>query len=66
MLSEAKKAANARWDAQNMAYQTVKVNKDLLTAFKSACAERGEKVNTVLREAMEKYVSGTGNIEERR
>ena len=66
MLSEAKKAANARWDAQNMAYQTVKVNKDLLTAFKSACAERGDKVNTILREAMEKYVGESDDIGERR
>ena len=49
-----------------MAYQTVKVNKDLLTAFKSACAERGDKVNTVLREAMEKYVGESDDIGERR
>lgn len=39
-----------------MAYQTVKVNKNLLKEFKEACARRGDRVNTVLREAMEDYI----------
>lgn len=56
MVSEAKKASNAKWDAQNMAYQTVKVNKTLLKEFRETCASRGDKVNTVLREAMEDYI----------
>ena len=56
MVSEAKKASNARWDADNMAYQTVKVRRELLEEFKATCAERGDKVNAVLREAMEKYI----------
>lgn len=55
--SEAKKASNAKWDAKNMAYQTVKVPKTLLADFKAACASRGNRVNTVLREAMENYVT---------
>lgn len=66
-ISEAKKASNARWDAKNMAYQTVKVSKPLLDDFKAACASRGDRVNTVLREAMERYVSETpGHYEEER
>ena len=46
-----------RWDAENMAYQTVKVRKTLLDSFKAACAANGDKVNTVLRDAMENYVA---------
>lgn len=56
MVSEAKKASNAKWDSENMAYQTIKVNKTLLQDFKSTCALKGDKVNTVLRKAMEAYV----------
>ena len=40
-----------------MAYQTVKVRRELLEQFKAACAERGDRVNTVLREAMENYIT---------
>lgn len=60
-VSEAKKASNARWDADNMAYQTVKVRRQLLEEFRAACAARGDKVNTVLREAMEQYIAGGGD-----
>lgn len=51
-----KRASNDKWDAANMAYQTVKVRRELLDRFRQCCADRGEKVNTVLREAMERYV----------
>ena len=61
--SEAKKASNAKWDAKNMAYQTVKVPKTLLAEFKAACASRGDRVNTILREAMENYVADTAKDE---
>lgn len=54
-VSEAQRRANQKWDAENMAYQTVKVKKALLEDFKAACAARGDKVNTVLRQAMEEY-----------
>lgn len=56
MVSEAKKASNTKWDNKNMAYQTIKVSKTLLQDFKSTCAYKGDKVNTVLRKAMEDYV----------
>ena len=56
-VSDAKRASNAKWDAANMAYQTVKVNKALLEAFRAAVAANGDKVNTVLREAMEAYIA---------
>ena len=60
-LSEAKRASNAKWDAANMAYQTCKVPRTLLDSFKEACAARGDRVNTVLRRAMEEYVEETPN-----
>ena len=56
----AQRAAADRWDEKNMAYQTVKVKRALLDDFKATCAARGDKVNTVLREAMERYIAGDG------
>lgn len=47
----------AKWDSENMAYQTIKIRKTLLQEFKIACTVNGDKVNTVLREAMEQYIS---------
>jgi len=60
-VSEAQRRANQKWDAENMAYQTIKVKKTLLEDFKAACAARGDKVNTVLRQAMEEYTYKEGN-----
>jgi uncharacterized protein (DUF4415 family) len=59
-VSEAKRASNDRWDRETMAYQTVKVNKALLQEFREAVAANGDKVNTVLREAMERYIEEHG------
>ena len=56
MKTESQKAARDKWDNENMAYQTVKVRKELLTAFREACEKNGDKVNTILREAMERYL----------
>ena len=56
-VSDAKRKSNEKWDRENMAYQTVKVRRDLLEQFKATCAERGDRVNTVLREAMENYIT---------
>lgn len=56
-VQESQKKARDKWDKENMAYQSVKVRKELLTEFKAAVAARGEKVNTVLTRAMEEYVA---------
>ena len=56
-VSDAKRKSNEKWDRENMAYQTVKVRRELLEQFKETCAERGDRVNTVLREAMENYIT---------
>ena len=55
-VKQSQRAAADKWDAAHMVYQTVKVKKTLRDDFKAACAARGDKVNTVLREAMENYV----------
>ena len=49
--------AQDKWGREHMCYQTVKVRKTLLDDFKAACAARGDRVNTVLRRAMEQYIS---------
>ena len=56
-VSEAQKRARNKYDAENMARVTVKVNKELLQQFKQAAADRGDKVNTVLRQAMIDYIN---------
>lgn len=55
-MTEAKKKARDKWDKENMAYQTVKVPKALLEEFRATVAARGDRVNTVLRKAMENYI----------
>lgn len=55
-LSDAKKQANKRYDDKNMAYQTIKVKRDLLQRFRKAVQDNGQQVNTVFREFMERYV----------
>ena len=57
MVSDKQRESARRWDDAHMAYQTVKVRRELLEDFKAACAARGAKVNTILREAMEDYIS---------
>jgi len=56
MVSEAQKKARNKYDSENMDRVTVKVKKDLLQEFRQAVQERGDKVNTVLREAIETYI----------
>ena len=56
-LSEAKKKSNKKWDQEHMAYQSVKVSKELLEEFKQAVTDRGDKVNTVLKQAMIDYIN---------
>lgn len=58
--SPAQLAAVKKYDQENMAYQTVKVKKDLLEKFRETCKANGDKVNTVLREAMENYIAKGG------
>ena len=56
-VSEAQKRARNKYDSENMARVTVKVNKTLLQEFKQTVAARGDRVNTVLREAIIEYIN---------
>lgn len=49
-LSEARKAANAKWDKENMSTLACKVKKEEAAAFKEHCAQQGKTCNTVLKE----------------
>ena len=55
--TEAQRRAIDKWDSVNMAYQTIKVRKETLEEFKQLVQANGDKVNTVLREAIEKYIA---------
>ena len=55
--TEAQRRAIDKWDQANMAYQTIKVRKETLEEFKALVQANGDKVNTVLREAIENYIS---------
>lgn len=49
-LSEARKAANAKWDKETMSTLACKVKKAEAAAFKEYCARQGKTSNTVLKE----------------
>lgn len=57
MTTDAQRRAKLKYDKDNFSYQTVKVPRITLETFKALCAEHGDKVNTVLREAMENYIA---------
>ena len=56
MQTEAQKRAKKKYDSANMTYQTIKVKRDLLQAFRQAVQDNGQQVNTVFREFMERYI----------
>ena len=58
----ARKPAQDKWDAANMASQNVRVRRELLENFKAACVARGDAVNGVLRQAMIDYINATPTV----
>ena len=52
MVSDAKKAANRKWDAANMTQLKCSVRRDRADAFRAACAEDGTTVSAVLLRAV--------------
>lgn len=56
MQTEAQKRASKKWDDKNMQYQTIKINKELLQEFKQVVQAKGERVNTVFKEFIERYI----------
>ena len=49
-VSKSRRAANDRWDKENMATLGCKVRKEEATAFKEYAADQGKTANTVLKE----------------
>ena len=49
-VTESRKKANAKWDAENMTTLGCRVKKDQADKFKTYCAEIGKTSNAVLRE----------------
>lgn len=56
MISEAQRKARDKYDKENMAYQTIKINKDVLQEFKRIAQENGDKVNTLFKGFIEQYI----------
>lgn len=54
--TEAKRKSNKKWNAANMAYQTLTVRRETLEEFRQLVQQNGDKVNTVLRQAIENYI----------
>ena len=56
MQTEAQKRAKKKYDEQNMTYQTIKINKDVLQEFKRLAQENGDRVNTLFKGFIEQYI----------
>lgn len=57
-VSESKRRANAKWDAENMTVIGCKVRKDVADKFKAECKRRGTTVNAVFLSAMRDFMKG--------
>ena len=55
--TEAQRAAIKRYGDKHYAWRSVKVKKELLEEFLAACKANGDKPNTIMREAMERYIA---------
>lgn len=58
MVSDAKKAANARWDAHNMTILGCKVRKDYADRVRKKAKEKGTSVNAILKKALDDFMEG--------
>jgi len=58
-LSEAKKAANKKWDAANMQNLSVKVRRDYAERIKAAAAAAGTTPSTIMRKALDDFMRET-------
>lgn len=55
-VSEKKRAANARWDKENMTLVSVKVRNTLKEEFRAVCEQNGTTMNAVLLKALHDYM----------
>ena len=56
MVSEKKKASNAKWDKENMTTLACRVKKDYAAKFRAACAAQGTTPNAVLKQAADDFM----------
>lgn len=59
-VSDAKKKANAKWDAANMSVLSVKIRRDKAEAFKALCAEHDTTMNAIFTAAMDAFMREHG------
>lgn len=62
-VTESRKKANAKWDAENMTTLGCRVKKDQAEKFKTYCAEIGKTSNAVLRDYVLDCVGEKQNAE---
>ena len=56
-MSESKKAANYKWNSENMKAVATYVRKETADEFKQACKKNGVSMFQVLKEFIENYIS---------
>lgn len=56
MVSEKKKASNAKWDKENMTTLACRVKKDYAAKFRAVCAAQGTTPNAVLKQAADSFM----------
>lgn len=59
-VSDAKKKANAKWDAANMSVLSIKTRRDKAEAFKALCAEHDTTMNAIFTAAMDAFMREHG------
>ena len=62
-VTESRKKANAKWDAENMTTLGCRVKKNQAEKFKTYCAEIGKTSNAVLRDYVLDCVEEKQNAE---
>lgn len=55
-LSEARKAANAKWDKKNMTTLGCKVKRETAIKFKEYASKQGKTANTILKEYVDECI----------
>jgi len=59
-VSQAQKAASAKWDKENMTTLSTRVTKQKAQAFRQACADLNTKPNQVFLKAIDETIAEAG------
>ena len=57
MVSDSQKAANQRWDAENMKTVSTRIRVEQMEEFRSACAKNNKTMHQAIKEFIENYIS---------